>query len=88
MFLTGCLLYVLLAGETPFEGKTFKDLTANKTANNIKKMKFFENTKTPCVIDLINKLMDQDLKKRYTVEEALQHPFVTTEQADYADYIT
>jgi serine/threonine protein kinase len=87
MFATGCLLYEMIAGTPPFDGKNFKDVTNAKRENDIKKMNFFSKSRTPCCIDLIERLLDLSPVDRINIEQVLNHPFVKIEPVDYPKYI-
>lgn len=71
----GCILYVLMSGYLPFQGRTTKILF-----DKIEKGKYhfrhkeFESC-SPEVIDLIKKLLVVDPEKRLSAKEALQHPW-------------
>lgn len=71
----GVLLYVLMSGYLPFQGANRGEVFAK-----IKKAKYhFEHVEfkscSPMVLDLINKLLVVDPKKRFTAEDALNHPW-------------
>ena len=71
----GIILYILLAGYPPFNGNTNKEIYdaiknqkltfSNKEWNNI----------SSDAIDLIRKMLEKNPKKRYNVQECLNHPW-------------
>jgi len=71
----GVLLYVLMSGYLPFQGANRGEVFAK-----IKKAKYhFEHVEfkscSPLVLDLVNKLLVVDPKKRFSADEALKHPW-------------
>ena len=73
----GVLMYLLLCGKCPFEGKTEKEIF-----EKIKKCEYdfspiqFKNVSKNC-IDLIKKLLEPKKSKRIKATDALKHPFFT-----------
>ena len=74
----GIMMYILLTGNPPFEGKDedeiFSKILKDELNLNIKKL---ENVSDNCK-DLIKKLLIKDAKKRIKADKALKHPFFTT----------
>ena len=71
----GVLMYILLAGEPPFQGATEEEIFANVKKGYIDfSKKKFKNISENC-IDLIKKLLEPNRKKRIKASEALSHPF-------------
>ena len=87
MFAMGCLLYEMIAGTPPFDGKNFNDVTKAKKDHDITKMNFFKKSRTPCCIDLIERLLDLNPNDRINIEQVLNHPFVKMEPADFPKYM-
>lgn len=73
MWGVGIILYVMLFGFNPFEGRTRAE-----THEAILKCKYTFPTDTNAsqqVKDLISHLLTKDYQKRYTVQECLAHPW-------------
>merc|ERR1712137_133139 len=69
----GVLLYEFLVGKAPFE-----DADEKTTRKRIKTGKpIFPETISSEAQDLLTRLLQKDPQKRITLEQALQHPFVT-----------
>lgn len=74
----GIILYILLCGQPPFNGKSQEEIF-----NNVLHQKLNFNPKTFDLIsveakDLISKLLNRDITQRLSAEEALQHPWLKT----------
>ena len=73
----GVLMYILLCGQPPFNGKTEEEIF-----KKIKKCDYnfspepFKNVSENC-IDLIKKLLQPNKNKRIKAIDALRHPFFT-----------
>ena len=73
----GVLMYILLSGQPPFNGKTEEEIF-----KKIKKCEYnfspepFRNVSENC-IDLIKKLLQPNKNKRIKAIDALKHPFFT-----------
>lgn len=75
MWSIGVMLYVLLCGYLPFQGKEASTVFARiRTADFHFKHKEFEEVSEECK-DLIRKLFVIDPAKRLTAEQAFQHPW-------------
>jgi calcium-dependent protein kinase len=73
----GVILYILLGGNPPFEGKNSKEIYSKieKGDYNLKGSEW-ENVSDEAK-DLIKKLLEKNINKRITAQEALKHPFIT-----------
>ena len=74
----GVITFVLLSGEPPFFGENtaavFKKI---KTTNYKFTAKVWDNEVSELAKLFIERLIEPDLKKRMTVEQALDHPWIT-----------
>jgi calcium-dependent protein kinase len=71
----GVILYVMLTGRFPFNGKSNEEVFEEIKNKNYNK-RYLEDTKcSDLVKDLVSKLFIKDIKNRLTVEEALMHPW-------------
>ena len=73
----GVLMYILLCGEPPFQGKSEEEIfqKIKKCQYNFKP-KEFNDVSNNCK-DLIKKLLEPKKKKRIKASDALKHPFFT-----------
>jgi len=78
MWAMGILLFIVLSGRLPFTGEDDEELFDNiLTANIVWKRPQFDNVSANAK-DLISKLLCKDPACRPTAKEALQHPFITS----------
>lgn len=71
----GAVLYLLVSGYLPFSGKTSEEVFTKIKNNSVSfRHKEFQ-TVTPQCIDLIQKLLLKDPRKRLSAAEALKHPW-------------
>ena len=74
VFSAGVILYIMIAGKSPFDGKSFQEiLSQNKQCNinfgNPKLKKF------PHALNLLQKMLEVNPLKRISAKEALKHEF-------------
>lgn len=74
VFSAGVILFIMVAGKSPFDGKSFQEiLTQNKQCNinfsNPKLKKF------PYILDLLEKMLEVQPSKRISAKDALNHDF-------------
>jgi serine/threonine protein kinase len=64
----GILLFELITGYYPFGDNAYVDNILNKEPD-------YSLIKKPVIRDLIKKLLEKDINKRITLQEAINHPF-------------
>ena len=71
----GVILYMLIVGRAPFDGKTDEEIIENieKGQFNSKHKKLLNSSEE--VQDLVKKLLEVNVKKRLSSSEALKHPW-------------
>ncbi|XP_043910019.1 death-associated protein kinase 3 [Protopterus annectens] len=76
MWSIGVITYILLSGASPFLGETKQETLANISAVNYDfDDEYFSNT-SELAKDFIRRLLVKDPKKRMTIEDSLQHPWI------------
>ncbi|XP_053319520.1 death-associated protein kinase 2 isoform X1 [Spea bombifrons] len=81
MWSIGVITYILLSGASPFLGENKQETLSNITAVNYEfDEEFFSHT-SELAKDFIRKLLVKDTRKRLTIQEALNHPWITTLQS-------
>ena len=71
----GVILYMTLVGRAPFDGKDDEEII-----NKISSVDYNKNEPrlvkhSPEVRDLVNKLLEKNIEKRYSAKDALKHPW-------------
>jgi len=74
----GILLYLFLYKDFPFKGKTFQKISEQILTKDIDKLleEKDNDKKDPLVINFLKKLLERDPGKRYSVQDALNDPFI------------
>lgn len=81
IFSAGVILFIMICGRSPFDGKSFQEiLSQNKKCDinysNPKLKKF------PHILDLVQKMLEVNPIKRVSAKEALSHDFFKAFEAD------
>uniref|UniRef100_A0A3Q3B6R6 non-specific serine/threonine protein kinase n=1 Tax=Kryptolebias marmoratus TaxID=37003 RepID=A0A3Q3B6R6_KRYMA len=78
MWSIGVITYILLSGASPFLGDTKQETLANVSAMNYDfDEEFFGNT-SELAKSFIRQLLVKDTRKRMTIQDALNHPWITS----------
>lgn len=86
----GVVLYICLCGFPPFSDELYSDENPYTLSQQIKMGRFdypspyWDSVGDPA-LDLIDRMLTVDVGKRYTVDECLEHPWVTQEYINPAD---
>nr|XP_005995582.1 PREDICTED: death-associated protein kinase 1 [Latimeria chalumnae] len=84
MWSIGVITYILLSGASPFLGDNKQETLANVSAVNYEfDEEFFRNT-SGLAKDFIRKLLIKDPKKRMTIQDSLQHPWIKPKDTQQA----
>ncbi|XP_073084846.1 death-associated protein kinase 1 isoform X1 [Manis javanica] len=84
MWSIGVITYILLSGASPFLGDTKQETLANVSAVNYEfEEEYFSNT-SALARDFIRKLLIKDPKKRMTIQDSLQHPWIKPKDSQQA----
>ncbi|KAI5609001.1 death-associated protein kinase 3 [Silurus asotus] len=76
MWSIGVITYILLSGASPFLGETKQETLTNISAVNYDfDEEFFSNT-SELAKDFIRRLLVKDPKKRMTIQDSLEHPWI------------
>ena len=78
----GCILYRMTHGYAPFDGATRQSIISKITASQFQiSNQCIEKFTAEC-IDLIKKMLTQDKEKRITMNEIINHPWITKKTVD------
>lgn len=72
----GVILYILMCGEPPFNGRTDADIIAAAKKGKYNYRQEIWKTRSPEVRNLIDSMLTYDPKKRITAKAALEHPWI------------
>ncbi|XP_037655499.1 death-associated protein kinase 1-like isoform X5 [Choloepus didactylus] len=79
----GVITYILLSGASPFLGDTKQEMLADvSTVNYEFEDEYFSNT-SALARDFIRRLLVKDPKKRMTIQDSLQHPWIKDEDDSF-----
>ena len=73
----GVILYMTLVGRAPFDGKDDEEIIHKISSVNYNQNEPRLVKHSPEVRDLVSKLLEKDIEKRYSAKEALEHPWFT-----------
>ncbi|XP_058485325.1 death-associated protein kinase 2a [Solea solea] len=80
MWSIGVITYILLSGASPFLGETKQDTLANISAVNYEfDEEFFCHT-SALAKKFISQLLEKDIRKRLTIQDALNHPWIKSNE--------
>ncbi|XP_060030308.1 death-associated protein kinase 2 isoform X2 [Erinaceus europaeus] len=79
MWSIGVITYILLSGASPFLGDTKQETLSNITAVSYDFDEEFFSQTSELAKDFIRKLLVKETKKRLTIQEALRHPWITSQ---------
>ncbi|XP_013889961.1 death-associated protein kinase 1 [Austrofundulus limnaeus] len=84
MWSIGVITYILLSGASPFLGDNKQETLANVSAVDYSfDEEFFSNTSV-LAKDFISRLLVKDPKKRMTIQDTLQHPWIKPKDTQQA----
>ena len=81
----GVIMYILLTGSPPFNGKKDEEIMSKIMNGRYKMEKYPWPIISSEAKDLIKKLLEYDPNKRISAEEALKHPWFESEQVKSED---
>jgi serine/threonine protein kinase len=79
MWAIGCVLYTMLCGFPPFYDESIPLLTEKVARGQYTYLSPWWDTISDSVKDLISHLLCVDVKNRYTIDQFLNHPWITEE---------
>ncbi|XP_028297518.1 death-associated protein kinase 2a isoform X2 [Gouania willdenowi] len=80
MWSIGVITYILLSGASPFLGETKQDTLRNISAINYEFDEEFFGHTSDLAKQFISELLEKDRKKRLTIQEALSHPWIKSNE--------
>ncbi|KAI4871427.1 hypothetical protein NFI96_013053 [Prochilodus magdalenae] len=84
MWSVGVITYILLSGASPFLGENKQETLANVSAVDYEfDEEYFSNT-SALAKDFIARLLIKDPKKRMTIQDSLQHPWIKPKDTQQA----
>ncbi|XP_064168629.1 death-associated protein kinase 3-like isoform X1 [Anguilla rostrata] len=80
MWSIGVITYILLSGASPFLGESKQETLANISAMNYEfDEEFFSHT-SELAKSFIRQLLEKDTRKRLTIQDALNHPWIKSNE--------
>ncbi|XP_037548503.1 death-associated protein kinase 2a [Nematolebias whitei] len=80
MWSIGVITYILLSGASPFLGETKQDTLGNISAVNYEFDEEFFGHTSELAKTFISQLLEKDKKKRLTIQDALNHPWIKSNE--------
>ncbi|KAK4521626.1 uncharacterized protein ATC70_004156 [Mucor velutinosus] len=87
MWAIGCVLYTILCGFPPFYDESIPTLTEKVARGQYTYLSPWWDTISDSVKDLISHLLCVDVRKRYTIDQFLNHPWIKEEPFIRNDYV-
>ncbi|KAJ8285347.1 hypothetical protein GJAV_G00025790 [Gymnothorax javanicus] len=84
MWSVGVITYILLSGASPFLGENKQETLANVSAVNYEFDEEFFSSTSGLAKDFIARLLIKDPKKRMTIQDSLQHPWIKPKDTQQA----
>ncbi|XP_037536775.1 death-associated protein kinase 1 [Nematolebias whitei] len=84
MWSIGVITYILLSGASPFLGDTKQETLANVSAVDYSFDEEFFSSTSVLAKDFISRLLVKDPKKRMTIQDTLQHPWIKPKDTQQA----
>ncbi|KAJ8102803.1 kinase-like domain-containing protein [Lipomyces tetrasporus] len=84
MWALGCVLYTLLCGFPPFYDESIQSLTEKVARGQYTFLSPWWDPISKCAKDLVSHLLTVDPERRYTIEQFLNHPWITQSNAPTA----
>lgn len=75
IFSVGVIFCFMLTGVIPYDGDSFSDVLANNKNATINFEETYFKTMSPVQLDLVQKMLELDVNKRYSAEECLGHEY-------------
>ncbi|XP_029909450.1 death-associated protein kinase 2 [Myripristis murdjan] len=76
MWSIGVITYILLSGASPFLGDTKQETLGNISAMNYEFDEEFFSSTSELAKSFIRQLLEKDTRKRLTIQDALNHPWI------------
>ncbi|XP_057476985.1 phosphoenolpyruvate carboxylase kinase 1-like [Actinidia eriantha] len=74
----GVILYIMLAGIPPFYGDTAAEIFEAVLRANLRFPSRIFQSVSPAVKDLLRRMLCKDVSRRFSAEQVLRHPWMTT----------
>lgn len=87
MWAIGCVLYTILCGFPPFYDESIPALTEKVARGQYTYLSPWWDTISDSVKDLISHLLCVDVRKRYTIDQFLDHPWIKQEPFIRNDHV-
>ncbi|KAF8401874.1 hypothetical protein HHK36_012823 [Tetracentron sinense] len=74
----GVILYIMLAGIPPFYGESAADIFEAVLRANLRFPTRIFHSVSPAAKDLLRRMLCKDVSRRFSVEQVLRHPWITS----------